>query len=1128
MANIIIQDVREERKRELAGKQDTIITFAALMGRGDGARPDVDGREGYVWVRVGHAQALQMAYNSRVMPRDDLAIYVGYMPEQPNLLQVISVRQESYVNTGQGMIPVVKDHHLTHEWGGGDDVWIAYRRLVDLHLGQPAGFVVTLNPGLVYRNGAYMWITQQTIDLSGNQPAVGAQARYVLVYLDALGVLSSRDGTIRPNPTALLVSDIPVPLAGELAIAAVRLYASQTAIGDDPDNRDIVELREFQPYSAAGVHELLSATHDDTTTAACVLGDIITGQAGPLWKRLAISVPAANIRNVLGVDNGETGPSWKAALDANNPTTIGIGDAAAPGTSLIFSHRDHQHASPATWTATAHNLLSAIHGDTVASAVSRGDLVVGVAGPSWDNLALGGGAGSLLTRDANDVLWSTFYLTGHATRTYHFPDYDMTLPAADAHGYLHSDGAGTLTWDAGAGGAAAGNDTNVQFNNGGAFGGSDNLTWDDTRLMAQIADAATNTVVYPLRISHITSNTAAAGFGVGIQFQNEDAAGTAIISGIIASAWLDPAANKKESRLEFRVSLDNGGTTENPLIGVICSPRQVDAAGMVDGNARGNGAVDFQAYRTAATQVASGRYSAVIGGSSNTASSVNSVVIGGNDNTASGAPAAVIGGSQNTAAAPGSVVVGGNLNTINLNANYAVAMGQRATIGAHAGVFMFSDSTAANFNSAAANEFAIRARGKFRHAYDDSYYYTIDCSSAGDVTFDITHAAGTPVFEFTHAVHMTNLLVDHIGEHTGAHKVIFDNSWSLAGIGYIDHIAEATGAHGIVFDNDVTRVGKISVDHIAEATGAHTVTFDNNVSVAGNLTFTSTARRIYADMDNATTANRLCFQTSTTNAVTVLQTIPNGTSTISAFIAYNGSDPDNAAYFGMACSSTEGYINVNKNGTGSLLPLGIYTGGSKRIIVDTSGNMYPNSNKSINLGAAGSRWNTLYQGTSTAAGTSRLVRSTRLCPVCKTEMVRGTGSLCILGEMADYEVAQCPKCGTLATEEMKHLPDSQKAKRKPAPQITFVGFHVFEMSGNSRKVRVDFDYGNDVKNSTYLGETELAELLAMTEKQRGDFLKVLGQREWDALEETRLMQETCASLQSELDAIGAQFAGKDL
>ncbi len=143
------------------------------------------------------------------------------------------------------------------------------------------------------------------------------------------------------------------------------------------------------PVGSITAHALLSATHSGTAPAAVVLGDIITGQAGPLWTRLAISVPAANVRNVLSVDNGETGPSWKAALDANNPTAITVGAAAAPGTSLIFSHRDHQHATPTTWTATAHNLLSAIHGDTTVAAAVRGDVITAqTAGALWTRLAI--------------------------------------------------------------------------------------------------------------------------------------------------------------------------------------------------------------------------------------------------------------------------------------------------------------------------------------------------------------------------------------------------------------------------------------------------------------------------------------------------------------------------------------------------------------------------------------------------------------------------------------------------------------------------------------------------------------------------------------------------------------------
>jgi len=54
-----------------------------------------------------------------------------------------------------------------------------------------------------------------------------------------------------------------------------------------------------------------------------------------------------------------------------------------------------------------HNLLSASHGDTTASAVARGDIVVGTgATPKWDNLALGS-AGKILRSDGTDLKYST-------------------------------------------------------------------------------------------------------------------------------------------------------------------------------------------------------------------------------------------------------------------------------------------------------------------------------------------------------------------------------------------------------------------------------------------------------------------------------------------------------------------------------------------------------------------------------------------------------------------------------------------------------------------------------------------------------------------------------------------------
>lgn len=183
---------------------------------------------------------------------------------------------------------------------------------------------------------------------------------------------------------------------------------------------------------AGGAHDILSATHTDSAAAAVVDGDTIIGNVTPAWSKLAISIPAANVRNALGIDNGELRPSWKTALDGNDPTAITVNAAGAPGTSLIFSHRDHRHASPVTWTATDHNLLSATHGDTAANAATRGGLIYGDAIPSWNLLSLGGAAGSFVTRDADDILWSAFYLVGTAAQTYTFPATGGTVAMLNA------------------------------------------------------------------------------------------------------------------------------------------------------------------------------------------------------------------------------------------------------------------------------------------------------------------------------------------------------------------------------------------------------------------------------------------------------------------------------------------------------------------------------------------------------------------------------------------------------------------------------------------------------------------------------------------------------------------------
>jgi hypothetical protein len=122
------------------------------------------------------------------------------------------------------------------------------------------------------------------------------------------------------------------------------------------------------------------------------------------------------------------------------------------------------------------------------------------------------------------------------------------------------------------------------------------------------------------------------------------------------------------------------------------------------------------------------------------------------------------------------------------------------------------------------------------------------------------------------------------------------------------------------------------------------ITFSGGISLgalttSGNLTFTGTGNRIIGDMSNATLANRVSFQTSTTNGNTSLQAIPNGTGNTANFRAFNSSDPNNSSYLSLQAGSAEAIINSTALGTGTLLPLTMFTGGSERLRIDTSGNV---------------------------------------------------------------------------------------------------------------------------------------------------------------------------------------------
>lgn len=82
-----------------------------------------------------------------------------------------------------------------------------------------------------------------------------------------------------------------------------------------------------------------------------------------------------------------------------------------------------------------------------------------------------------------------------------------------------------------------------------------NTTSPDVLFHTEISDAATTTIVEGLRLSHITSGTAAVGFGAGLAFELEGADGTNLVAGGIDVAWTDASTGAEDADMSFKVAV---------------------------------------------------------------------------------------------------------------------------------------------------------------------------------------------------------------------------------------------------------------------------------------------------------------------------------------------------------------------------------------------------------------------------------------------------------------------------------------------------------------------------------------------------------------------------------------------
>jgi hypothetical protein len=169
-------------------------------------------------------------------------------------------------------------------------------------------------------------------------------------------------------------------------------------------------------------------------------------------------------------------------------------------------------------------------------------------------------------------------------------------------------------------------------------------------------------------------------------------------------------------------------------------------------------------------------------------------------------------------------------------------------------------------------------------------------------------------------------------------------------------------ATGIVIGNTtvalgdtITTINNLTLANVTVTSASFSnVTLSGTTTVSGNTTvFSATGARIQGDFSNATLASRTAFQDKTTNGVTGVAILPNGTAVESAVTCFNNSNPASSAYGGINCNATATRLTSGATGSGTLLPLLFDINGTEVARFDTSGRFLVGTTSGVFGGSGG-------------------------------------------------------------------------------------------------------------------------------------------------------------------------------